>query len=177
MKRLTLVRHAKSSWDDAALADRDRPLAPRGKRDAPRMGERLRIRKARPSLILTSPAKRARATAKILARALHFPKEFLHTEPDLYLAGVHALLGVVYAQNDRCADLMLVGHNPGLTDFVNTLLPKLRLDNLPTTGIVAVDLDVDQWADVGRGRAELVYYDYPKNPEVVIGDERQVKNQ
>lgn len=139
------------------------------------MGERLRIRGARPSLILTSPAKRARATAKIVARELQFPREFMHTEDALYLASVGALLEIVRAQDDRCLDLMLVGHNPGLTDFANDLLPRLRLANLPTTGVVAMDFDVPSWAEVALGGAALVYYDYPKNPEVVIADERLAK--
>lgn len=136
------------------------------------MGKRLCIRKVRPSLILTSHARRARATAKIVAETLGFPREFVQQEPELYLASTHTLLAIVRAQDDRCADLMLVGHNPGLTDFSNALLPELRLANLPTAGVVAMDFDVSAWTDVDLGVAKLGYYDYPKNPEVVVPDER-----
>lgn len=77
MKRLTLVRHAKSSWKDPSLDDFDRPLNQRGERDAPVMGRRLKARGARPSLILTSPAKRAKRTARLIAEAIGYPVEFL----------------------------------------------------------------------------------------------------
>jgi len=76
-RQLTLLRHAKSSWDDARLKDRNRPLNDRGERDAPVMGQRLRARGARPTLIITSPAVRARRTAQIIAREIGFPQEFL----------------------------------------------------------------------------------------------------
>jgi phosphohistidine phosphatase len=170
LKRLTLFRHAKSSWDDASLADHDRPLAPRGRKDAPRMGTRLRARKSRPSLILTSTAKRARQTAKLVAKAIGYPREFLQTDPELYLADTEAILRVVAAQDDGFADLMLIGHNPGFTDLANLLVSALELDNLPTAGVVAIDLPVDRWAEISPGRGELAYYDFPKNPNVVVHD-------
>ena len=89
-KRLTLVRHAKSSWDDASAADHDRTLNGRGERDAPMMGQRLLERGARPSLILTSTAKRARKTARLIAKQLGYPIEFIQGESELYLASPDA---------------------------------------------------------------------------------------
>ena len=86
MKRLTLLRHAKSSWKDPLLDDFDRPLNQRGERDAPVMGRRLQARGARPSMILTSPAKRALRTARLIAQAINYPAEFLQREAELYLA-------------------------------------------------------------------------------------------
>ena len=86
MKRLTLLRHAKSSWTEPSLADHDRVLSERGERDAPRMGKRMAARKVRPSLIIASSAARARATAKFIAEALKYPLEFLQIEKELYLA-------------------------------------------------------------------------------------------
>ena len=88
--RLTLLRHAKSSWEDDRLDDSDRPLNERGERDAPLMGRRLRARGARPTLILTSPAVRARRTAQIVAREIGYPAEFLQREEELYLASPDA---------------------------------------------------------------------------------------
>jgi phosphohistidine phosphatase len=164
MKRLSLVRHAKSSWKDERLPDVDRPLSGRGKRDAPAMGERLRARRARPSLILCSHAERAKTTAKSLADALGYPREFIAVEPDIYLADAAELHRVVAALDDRYGDVMLVGHNPGLTDFVNRLLPSLDIGRLPTAGVVTIDFPVERWADLGPHGAELVYVDYPKKP-------------
>lgn len=168
MKRLTLVRHAKSSWSDARLPDNERPLSSRGERDAPRMGERLRARKARPSLILSSPARRAKSTAQMIARAIGYPAEFLQFERRIYAAGHGTLLDVIAGQDDGCSDLMLVGHNPGLTVLANHLAPELEIDNLPTTGIVAIDFDVDHWSALATVRGRLVFYDYPKNPDPAV---------
>jgi phosphohistidine phosphatase len=168
LKRLTLFRHAKSCWDDESIADHDRPLAARGRDDAPRMGERLRVRKARPSLIITSSAKRARQTARIVAKVIGYPREFLQADRALYLAEPSTILAIIGAHEDTFADLMLFGHNPGLTDLANLLISDLRLDNLPTAGFIAIDFDTDRWANVGPERGRLAYYDYPKNPNVTI---------
>jgi len=168
MKHLTLVRHAKSSWAAPASPDRDRVLTDRGERDARMMGRRLVARKARPSLIVSSPAARAQATARAIASALAYPTEFLQFEDQLYLASSDELLELIRSQRDDFSDLMVVGHNPGLTDLVNRLLPEQALDNLPTAGVVAVNIDVARWTDVPNGQTRLAYFDYPKNPEVLL---------
>jgi phosphohistidine phosphatase len=168
MKRLTLVRHAKSSWANPGTPDRDRPLAARGERDSRKMGRRLVARKARPSLILSSPAVRAHETAKAIAAALKYPSEFLQLESEIYLATPKEITDLVRLQRDDFSDLMIVGHNPGLTDLVNELLPEFQLENLPTGGVVAIDLDSESWSKVLEEPARLVYYDYPKNPEVLV---------
>ena len=161
MKTLTIVRHAKSSWKDASLADRDRPLNRRGERDAPAMGRRIAKAGIRPSLIVSSPAKRAWTTAKIIADEIGYPREFLQRENSLYMASLNDLLDVVVAQDEGFNSLMVVGHNPGLTDFVNFLSPKLTY-NLPTAGVVSVNIDRDDWNLYERPETELAYYDYPK---------------
>lgn len=161
MKTLTLVRHAKSSWKDTTLADHDRPLNKRGERDAPFMAVRIDAAGIRPSLIVSSPAVRAWTTAKTIARHLKYPLEFLQREKDLYLASLEDLLDVVAAQDNAFNSLMVVGHNPGLTDFANFLSPGLT-DNLPTAGVVAVKIERDDWSLYERPTTELVTYDYPK---------------
>ena len=93
MKILTLIRHAKSSWKDSNLSDRQRPLNKRGERDAPVMGKRIAEHGIRPSLIICSPAARARSTAKIIAREISYPIEFLQREDGLYLASLDDFLG------------------------------------------------------------------------------------
>ena len=170
MRRLTLFRHAKSSWGNPGLADRDRPLSERGERDAPKMGARLLARKARPSLIITSPATRAQATARLIAEPLAYPLEFLQAEPQLYLAAPEEILGLIQHQQDNFADLFIVGHNPGLTDLTNRLLPDLGLDNLPTAGAVAMEFATRKWSEVGQSttKVSFLYYDYPKNPELLL---------
>ncbi|HEY5623981.1 MAG TPA: histidine phosphatase family protein [Gammaproteobacteria bacterium] len=168
MKRLTLVRHAKSSWAEISLPDHDRILAERGIRDAPRMGKRIHARKLRPSLIISSAAVRAMRTAVYLAEALKYPKEFLQSEERLYLASAQQILDIVCSQEDNFSDLMVVGHNPGMTDLVNQLLPGMKLPNLSTCGVVAMDFDTDAWADLASSKASLVFYDFPKNPELLL---------
>lgn len=161
MKTLTLVRHAKSSWRDTNLGDRDRPLNKRGVRDAPIMGRRAVEAGIRPSLIISSPAARAWTTAKIFATELGYPVEFLQREDDIYLASRDSLLEVVASQDAGFNNLMLFGHNPGLTDFANYLSPGLT-NNLPTAGIVSVEFDRDDWMLFEKPKTELLVYDYPK---------------
>ena len=163
MKRLTLVRHAKSSWKDPERADFDRPLNKRGKQDAPRMGERLAARGERPDLILTSPARRARKTAKEIARKIGLPGEHLVLEAKIYEAETEALLEVVRNLDDRWEGVLLVGHNPGLTDLVN-LLGNCGIENLATCGVLRIDFDVETWRSIGPGSGAVVFYDYPKRP-------------
>lgn len=161
MKTLTIVRHAKSSWNHPELSDRQRPLNSRGERDAPVMGKRIVDHGIRPSLIITSPAKRAWTTAKIIATEIGYPAEFLQREDSLYLASLDDLLGAVVAQDTGFNSLMLVGHNPGLTEFANFLIPGLT-NNLPTAGVVSVQIDRDDWNLYEQPPAELLAFDYPK---------------
>ena len=164
MKRLTLLRHAKSSWDDPLLPDFERPLNRRGERDAPTMGRRLREAGARPSLILTSTAARALATARQVADALGYPREFLQTDKALYLASAEQLREIVSLQDDTFRDLMLVGHNPGLTELANEISDR-PIDNLPTCSAMVIDLPIDTWQalmEEVRGNCRL--YDFPRNP-------------
>jgi phosphohistidine phosphatase len=162
MKTLTLVRHAKSSWKDSSLSDRDRPLSKRGKRDAPEMGRRLAAAGIRPSLIVSSPAVRAWSTAKIIADEIGYPREFLQRDSALYLASVNGILDVIVSQDAGFNNLMLVGHNPGFTDFANYLVPGLT-NNMPTAGVVSVELDTDDWSLYDKPDVELLLHDFPKN--------------
>ena len=161
MKTLTLARHAKSSWDDSSLPDRERPLNRRGEHDAPEMGRRIAGHGIRPSLIIASPALRAWETARIIAREINYPIEFLQRENRLYLASLDTLLDTVVAQDEGFNNLMLVGHNPGLTEFANFLVPGI-CDNLPTAGIFSVELETDDWSLYTRPATKLAVYDYPK---------------
>ncbi len=161
-KRITLLRHAKSSWKDASVPDRDRPLNRRGSKSAPNMGKRLADLGVRPSLLLTSPAKRARETARLIARELNYPLEFIQSESELYLATPETILQVVARQDDGFNDVMLFGHNPGITELANQLGDR-NIDNVPTCGVVGIELDVQEWAEIVAADGKTVFFDYPKS--------------
>ena len=161
MKRLYLVRHAKSSWKDPKLDDFDRPLNKRGKRDAPFMGQRLREANVRPDLIISSPAKRAAKTAKIIAAQIAYPLKKIQWTESLYAAGTLILLQVLREIDDSVERAMLVGHNPGLT-LLAELLTSETIDNIPTSGAFALDLDIESWSQTGEGSGIPVFLDYPK---------------
>jgi phosphohistidine phosphatase len=162
MKILTLVRHAKSDWGDRRLTDGQRVLSLRGERDAPMMGKRIAALGIRPSLIISSPAVRAYTTARYFAKELGYPLEFLQRDQSLYLASLEDLLGVVMAQDDSFNSIMLFGHNPGMTEFANFLVPGLT-NNLPTAGVVAVQIGQDDWSLYHQPGTELITYNYPKS--------------
>ena len=162
MKTLTLLRHAKSSWDEPGLADHDRPLNSRGERDVPRMASRLADAGIRPSLILSSPALRAWTTARLVAREIGYPVEFLQREQRLYMAGVKTLIDVIGKQEHRFNNVVLVGHNPGLTELAQFLVPGVT-DNIPTCGLVSVFIDADDWDVRSRDKVRLNVFDFPKN--------------
>ena len=159
MKRLQLLRHAKSSWDDPALADIDRPLNKRGKWACQTMAGVL-ARSADFSHVFCSPAKRAQATLTGLSEALRDGLAW-HTLDELYTFDAQALLPLVRALPDSAATVLLVGHNPALLDLAN-LLGDRRLDTLPTCGFVAIDLPIDDWRGLNTGSGHLVEFLYPK---------------
>jgi len=163
VKRLTLVRHGKSGQKDGSLPDFERPLSRRGKEDAPEMGRRLAARGVIPDALVTSPAKRARKTAEKIARALDFPKDEIRDDSRVYDAGVGTLISVLRDFDDAWDHVLLVGHNPGFTDLAN-LLGGLAIDNVPTCGVVCLDLADTSWQKAAEGSGTLVFFDFPKNP-------------
>jgi phosphohistidine phosphatase len=162
MKTLYIVRHAKSSWENPAKSDFDRPLNDRGKKDAPRMGKRLKERGVVADLMLSSPAKRALATCQRLSQELHYDQKKIKTENRLYHADSETILDVVQSISNQYDNVILFGHNPGLTDFVNDLM-NANLVNLPTCGVVAARFPVDSWMKIESGECELLFIDFPKS--------------
>lgn len=164
MKTLYIVRHAKSSWAESDLSDFERPLNDRGKRDAPRMGKRLKEKDFHPDLILSSPAKRAFSTAKRICKAIDYKKDLIKTDKRLYHADEELIMTVLHEIKQKYQVVMLVGHNPGLTDFVNALsMDHIDIDNIPTCGIVAFSFQTDNWRDIGWGSGEFLFFDFPKS--------------
>ena len=160
--RLLICRHAKSSWKDPGLHDFDRPLNKRGERDAPEMGRRLVQQEVRPDLIMTSPAVRAFTTACHYARQFGIPPEQIRCNPAQYAASVQGLIGLIRTVDFSVGTLMLVGHNPESTDLANTL-GGLSIENIPTSGIVALAFSQCAWTDLSAGSGTLLFFDYPKN--------------
>lgn len=163
MKSLFLLRHAKSSWSDPGLEDRQRPLNNRGKRDAPIMGERLRARNEYPDLILASPALRARCTAELFADACGYSPEMIVEEADLYFSSTRSIASIIVDQDDQYRSLMLVFHNPDITQFVNSIDGAKRIVNVPTCGLIKLVSDIERWRDWSVSNARFEYSDTPKN--------------
>ena len=162
MKTLYLVRHAKSSWDNANQSDHDRPLNPRGERDAPRMGKRLRKRKDRPEVIISSSAVRAQTTASILATAMDYPTSDIAIDERLYGAEPEDVLSIIGDLDDGIHCAMLVGHNPTFTALINAL-GRCDLGNVPTCGMAVLTFPIDSWKDIATIQGKLVDFDFPKN--------------
>jgi len=161
MKKLFIVRHAKSSWDSPGLDDFDRPLNNRGKRNAPEMGQRLALRNVKPEALITSPAKRAAATARRIADEISFPLSEIQKEPLFYHGSISNFISVLKSVNDKISQLMIFGHNPGLTDLTNHLSGS-DIYNIPTCGIAEIDFDIASWQDLGKNVGNLISFDYPK---------------
>lgn len=163
MKTLILVRHAKSSWDAAGVDDFDRMLNERGKKDAPEMAKRIKAKGINIDVFLSSPAKRAHKTAKYFAEELGIDKDKMVLVDKLYEASVNAFLEVVSTIDEDNKTAIIFSHNPGITEFVNTLT-KVRLDNMPTCGVFAVQAEADKWTDFLKSEKHFLFFDYPKNP-------------
>ena len=125
------------------------------------MAARIAQAGIRPSLILCSPAVRAWTTAKLIAQKISYPNEFLQRDERLYLAGMQRIIDLLSEQDVGFNSIMIVGHNPGFTDFANYLVPGLTI-NIPTCGVVSVIIDTDDWSLKAGKNVELVTYDYPK---------------
>jgi phosphohistidine phosphatase len=168
MKRLYLLRHAKSSWKDTSLSDRDRPLAARGRRAAKAIARHLREQGIEPELVLCSTARRARETLDRIEPALGTP--IIRIEDDLYAASADALLERLRSVPDTVGSVMLIGHNPGLQELGLTLarrsdtVPELEA-KYPTAALATLTVAAESWRELDRGTAELVALVRPRDLE------------
>jgi len=161
MKKIYLVRHAKSSWENNNLKDIERPLNKRGERDAPFMGRLMKEKNTKPDLIITSPAERAFKTAKIFCDEMGIKKDQILVEKDLYDAGRKDILRVIHQFDNNFSSAMLFSHNPGLTDLANFLTSGNVFD-IPTCGIVSLNCKIDKWSDLDDKNCDLIFFEYPK---------------
>ncbi|HEX8314887.1 MAG TPA: histidine phosphatase family protein [Flavisolibacter sp.] len=167
MKTLLLVRHAKSDWSHEGLSDTERPLNERGRKDAPEMAKRLRKKGLKIDAFISSPAKRAFRTARFFAEEFDLKKEDIRVEKRLYGALPSQFENIVASLSDKENSVILFSHNPGITEFVNTLC-EVHTDNMPTCAIFAVQADVESWQDFEKADKKFLFYDYPKNPLAVL---------
>jgi phosphohistidine phosphatase len=160
MKTLLVLRHAKSSWDGPARDDHERPLNPRGRRDAPRMGELVREYGLIPDVVISSDAVRARLTAEAMAEAAHYTGEILLDER-LYMASLDDILLLLRRVRQNAETVMIVGHNPGLEELVEQLTGERQ--DLPTAALAQIVLPIDRWRDLSLAtRGTLMGFWRPK---------------
>ncbi len=159
MKTLFLLRHAKSSWQDASLPDFERPLNERGQRAAPLIGNFMRRQKLHPQLILCSPAERARQTIALVQEAAALKAELRYDER-IYEATVARLRAVVSQIDEKASRALLVGHNPGMEELLQFLTGEVR--HFPTAALAHITLNIERWADVQEQSGELVRLVRPK---------------
>ena len=162
MKTLYIARHGKSSWEKAGISDDKRPLLFSGEENTKLVGIYLAKKKIKPNMILSSFAKRAKDTAIILASEIGFPVENIIITKDLYYADESSIYDLFFEISDKINTLMLVGHNPTLTYFANNFTDE-KLDNLPTSGIVAVSLAIKKWQDISKCTSKELFRVFPKH--------------
>ncbi len=161
MKTLLLLRHAKSSWKEKDISDHDRPLNKRGKHDAPVMGRLLKENSLVPDLIVSSTAKRAIKTARLVAESCGYDEVHIQIEPHLYLAPRETYTQTVKATPDSVNILMLVGHNPGIEQFLSQIIDYE--EPMPTAALAVLSLTINKWSNFStHSDAQLKYFWRPK---------------
>ncbi|MDR6300739.1 SixA phosphatase family protein [Mesonia maritima] len=156
MKKLILVRHGKSSWENN-LPDDKRPLKKRAYTDAELIIKAFKLYANKPLKLISSKAVRALETAKLFKKGLAIEDKDFKIIDDLYTFDEDELLSVIRNQPDENNKLMIFGHNPAMTILVNLLGDK-EVDNLPTTGLVVIDFEVDKWKDIAEGKTLVTLF-------------------
>ena len=159
MKKLVIIRHAKSDWEDSSLDDFDRPLNTRGEENAPYMGNFLKEKSLIPDLIMSSPALRAITTAELIAKEVGYTSDIMQNQY-IYEAYVNTLQDIVSYIPDTNEVVFLVGHNPGVSALAY-MLCDLK-ESIPTCATVEIEFDCDSWMDVSKENGKLISYDFPK---------------
>ena len=158
MKKVYLIRHAKSDWKKS-VDDFERPLNKRGKKDAEFMANRLKNFGVKPDIIYSSPAKRAKSTAKIIAKVLEYPKSSIVYVDKLYEATIEDYISTIKSVPESFDEVFIIGHNPVITE-VGELLSDTILTSMPTCSIVCLEFETEKFSQIEQGR--VVFFDYPK---------------
>lgn len=162
MKTLSLIRHAKSSWDNPGLSDFERPLNARGMEDAPRIGQKLKELDIVFDKLLCSTAKRARETLVLLQSALHLDEARIQYLDSLYGASSFELVEIIHSTPNRIQHLAIIAHNPGLEMLATQLLAK-DFDKFPTGAVLQLSLDIERWYDIDNAHGVQLHFLWPKN--------------
>lgn len=160
-KILFLTRHAKSSWSDRSLSDQKRPLNKRGLNNAPKMGDYIASLEIQPQFIVTSPAVRALTTAKLIGEKVGIQTEDILADENIYMAYPEELVNIIHHFDNAYDNIMLVGHNPTMTELVN-MLTGSDIGNVPTCGVAIIRFNTEDWQKIGHKNSELLEYVYPK---------------
>lgn len=160
-KTLLLVRHAKSSWDISGIHDYERPLLPEGIERTLEVADFLVDKGVHPDLIISSHAVRAIETARLIAGKLGYPEEKIETDSNIYYQGSDTLFDLVMDLPDNRDVVVLVGHNPAMTQFANMFLDD-AVNYLPTTGVACVTFDVTSWSHITEQAPHVLFYITPK---------------
>lgn len=158
MKKVFLIRHAKSGWDNPALKDIERPLNERGYASANEMSLKLNVT---PDLIITSPAVRAMSTALIFARNLKYNFNAIVIKQELYDTSVKDYLSVIHGIDNQFKTVLLFAHNPTISDFAESLTKSIS-NEMPTCAIAGISFNANEWKDIKSKTGELFLFDYPK---------------
>ncbi|HVM87294.1 MAG TPA: histidine phosphatase family protein [Puia sp.] len=161
MKSLILIRHAKSSWSTDVLNDFDRPLNERGKREAPEMALKLIKNKVVIDFFVSSPAKRAKKTAKLFIKEFGKDENEILFIPELYHAGTQIFTKIISELNDNYSTVAIFSHNPGITEFANTLT-EVQIDNMPTCSVFAIKASIEHWKQFAESDKAFWFFNYPK---------------
>ena len=161
MKTLYVMRHAKSAWGEPGQDDFDRPLLEKGKKRTKTVIDFLLKKEVKLDMILSSPAVRALETAKIMAHGLNLPDDHLRLEKSIYAAEADRLTDLFYDLPSFVNKLMIIGHNPGVTNFINEYIRK-KIDPIPTSGIACITFDTDEWTEIAASNAKMKFVIFPK---------------
>lgn len=159
MKRIYLVRHAKSDWHNN-LEDFDRPLNNRGETDAPEMAKRIKEMGFVPDIIISSPAKRAITTAKYFASVFKYSHECIQEERSIYDVGQRYTLKLITELPETLNSPMIFGHNPDHS-YLATYLSNSEIGNMPTCSVVGIEFDTDSWEDIKKAKSTLLFFEFP----------------
>ncbi|HNW97404.1 MAG TPA: histidine phosphatase family protein [Bacteroidales bacterium] len=161
MKTLYVVRHAKSSWDFPDLPDVDRPLVEKGINKTKKIIKQLNEKNVKLDLLISSHAKRAHETAKLIAAGIFFPVERIEISRNIYQVDEDKIFNLLFSLNDEVDSVMIVGHNPALTQFANIFLDE-KIDLLPTSGVISLEFKTDKWTDIPKASCKTNFVLFPK---------------
>ena len=164
MKKLVLIRHAKSEWANVVVKDFDRSLNTRGFSDAPKMGLQLKSLTNKPDLVISSPAERAKLTAQLVLEQMDYDFDAVQWDEEVYEASARTLMNVINAIPDEYETVWMFGHNPGFS-YLAEYLTAGEVGNIPTCGVFAMEFELTSWAMISQNTGSKAFYIYPKLKE------------